>query len=72
MSEPELWAARDWHGELHQFAGEPFPEEGLRSDQTVFVQGDEDGDEYFGELDPSLLPDLKPGEKCRVKIERCE
>lgn len=64
----ELWAARDPKGkrELHLFKGEPSL--GLR--RMVFIGNT--WCDYLTEIDLNLLPDLKPGEKCRVRIARVD
>lgn len=66
-SEPELWAARDQNGSLFLFDAEPERQE---NDGGIWQMGD-DALELM-ELRSSLLPDLKPGEKCRVRLVTCE
>lgn len=66
MSAPEIWAARDKDGELSLFKGEP----SLGLMGTRFIGNT--WSDYLTDIDKTLLPDLKPGEKCRVKIVRDE
>ena len=62
----DIWAARDKNGELSLFKGEP----SLGLIGTKFIGNT--WSDYLTDIDGSLLPDLNPGEKCRVKIERAE
>ncbi len=63
----DIWAARDWTGDLFQFIGEP-DNDGTEEEPVYVVGGPGD----FLRLPDDMLPDLKPGEKCRVRIERAE
>ena len=66
----DIWAARDWNGDLYQFDGEPM-NDGTEKN-PVFVSAQTGPEFGVFRLPDDLLPDLKPGEKCRVKIERAE
>ena len=68
--EQQLWAARDWNGELYQFNVEP--EDDGTEERPFFSAVNDEDDFNILRLPDELLPDLAPGEKCRVKIVRDE
>jgi len=66
--EQQLWAARDSDNDLNLFEGDP----GELVDGIYGWIGDSSEDQWLVGLCNYMLPDLKPGEKCRVKIVRDE
>lgn len=62
MMQGDPWAARDLDGDLNLFDGEPHD----RNEKGYF--SGHDNDTYLCGIPDEMLPDLRPGEKCRVTI----